>query len=189
MSLLFEAGREVSAFCSERGWKFCLIGGVALQRWGEPRFTRDVDLTIVTGFGGEGTVIHQVLSHFESRVSGAAAFAMQSRVLLVKTSSGIPIDISLGGLPFEERMIERSTVWDPSENLALRTCSAEDLIVLKAFAGRPQDWVDIERVAVRQAGKLAEALILEELSPLLELKDDTASAERLRGILAAAASV
>ena len=63
MSLLFEAGREVSAFCSERGWKFCLIGGVALQRWGEPRFTRDVDLTIVTGFGGEGTVIHQVLSH------------------------------------------------------------------------------------------------------------------------------
>lgn len=187
MSLLFEAGREISAHCSERGWQFCLIGGVALQRWGEPRFTRDVDLTIVSGFGGEEAVINQVLSHFESRVSGAADFARRSRVLLVKTSTGIPIDISLGALPFEGRMIERSTVWNPSESLALRTCGAEDLIVLKAFAGRPQDWVDIERVAVRQAGKLDEALIFEELSPLLELKDDTGSAERLSAILAAAA--
>jgi len=29
------------------------------------------------------------------------------------------------------------------EDARLRTCSAEDLIVHKAFAARPQDWVDI----------------------------------------------
>ena len=29
------------------------MGGVALQRWGEPRLTQDVDLTLLTGFGDE----------------------------------------------------------------------------------------------------------------------------------------
>ncbi len=27
------------------GWRFCFIGGVAQQRWGEPRLTEDVVLT------------------------------------------------------------------------------------------------------------------------------------------------
>jgi predicted nucleotidyltransferase len=53
----------------------------------------------------------------------------------------------------------------------LRTCSAEDLIVLKAFAGRGQDWADIERVIVRQSGKLDWNYIYEQLRPLAQLKD------------------
>ena len=28
-------------------------GGLAVQRWGEPRLTRDADLTLLTGFGKE----------------------------------------------------------------------------------------------------------------------------------------
>lgn len=33
--------------------QFCFIGGLALLRWGEPRTTRDTNLTLLTGFGGE----------------------------------------------------------------------------------------------------------------------------------------
>ncbi len=47
------AASEVQRFCQHHGWRFCFIGGVAVQRWGEPRFTQDVDLTLLTGFGGE----------------------------------------------------------------------------------------------------------------------------------------
>lgn len=54
----------------------------------------------------------------------------------------------------------------------LVTCSAEDLIVHKAFAARDKDWLDIEGVAARQAGGLDVALIFEELGPLLALKSD-----------------
>ncbi len=39
------AAGEVERFCQRQGWRFCFIGGVALQRWGEPRLTQDVDLT------------------------------------------------------------------------------------------------------------------------------------------------
>jgi len=46
----------------------------------------------------------------------------------------------------------------------LTTCSAEDLVVHKVFAGRGLDWGDVERVLIRQHGKLnlhqAEMLLL-----------------------------
>ena len=188
MIALFPAAAEVQAFCRRADWRFCFIGGLALQRWGEPRYTQDVDLTLLTGFGNEADYVDALLGTFSARLSDAREHALRHRVLLLTAGDGVPVDIALGALPYEEQMIGRSSDWNVAPGLSLRTCSAEDLIVLKAFAGRPQDWVDIERVAVRQAGKLDEALIFEELSPLLELKDDPASAARLRAILAAAAS-
>jgi len=40
---LFRLANDIQSFCRERVWKFCFIGGLALQRWGEPRLTGDVD--------------------------------------------------------------------------------------------------------------------------------------------------
>jgi hypothetical protein len=62
-------------------------------------------------------------------------------------------------------------------------CGAEDLIVFKAFAGREQDWIDIEGIALRQHHRLDEQLIWQELTPLLELKEDNLSGTRLRRLL------
>ena len=53
MNPIFAAALEVQAFCQARGVRFCFIGGLALQRWGEPRLTQDVDLTVISGFGRE----------------------------------------------------------------------------------------------------------------------------------------
>ncbi|HXJ37983.1 MAG TPA: hypothetical protein VNH18_01825 [Bryobacteraceae bacterium] len=50
---LFAAAREVQDFCDRHGWGSCFIGGIAVQRWSQARVTRDVDLTLLTGFGGE----------------------------------------------------------------------------------------------------------------------------------------
>jgi hypothetical protein len=41
---LLEAAREVDSFCRRKGWRHCIIGGMALMRWGEQRMTKDVDL-------------------------------------------------------------------------------------------------------------------------------------------------
>jgi hypothetical protein len=46
---VLKAAGEVQSFCQSQGRKFCFIGGVALQRWGEPRLTQDVDLTLLIG--------------------------------------------------------------------------------------------------------------------------------------------
>jgi hypothetical protein len=61
----------------------------------------------------------------------------------------------------------------------IRTCSAEDLVVLKSFASRPQDWIDVEKVIIRQGPRLDRALIIEELKPLAELKEEPEILSRL----------
>lgn len=44
---LVEAAREVEAILAEAGFESMIIGGRAVFRWGEPRFTRDVDFTVL----------------------------------------------------------------------------------------------------------------------------------------------
>jgi hypothetical protein len=96
------AAAELQAVCQSQDWQFCFIGGLALQRWGEPRETVDVDLTLLTGFGGEEQFIQVLLEHFEGRIPDAGEFARQRRVLLLRSRKGVGLDIALGALPFEE---------------------------------------------------------------------------------------
>jgi hypothetical protein len=183
MNPIFAAALEVQDFCRERHWRFCFIGGVAVQRWGEPRLTQDVDLTLLTGFGTEEAFVSALLDRFPARRDDARAFALRHRVVLAHTETGIPLDISLGAMPFEERAVGRASDFTISPDVSLFTCGAEDLIVFKTFAGRDRDWLDIEGIATRRAGRLDEALIWTELAPLLELKEDQLSGERLRHVL------
>src|SRR5581483_4515864 len=150
MNDLFRAARELQEFCDRNGWRSCFIGGLAVQRWGEPRVTRDVDLTLLTGFGGEDPFIEALLAEYAPRMEGAAEFARRHRTLLLRTPDGIGIDISLAALPFEEEVIGRASNFGYEPGLELRTCSAEDLIVLKLFAFRPLDVQDAEGVAIRE---------------------------------------
>ena len=168
---VIHAAGELQTVCLSQGWQFCFIGGLALQRWGEPRETVDADLTLLTGFGAEEPFIQILLQHFEGRIPGAAQFARERRVLLLRSSKGVGLDVALGAMPFEELVVQRSSFFDYPPKITLRTCSAEDLIVLKAFAARGQDWVDVERIIVRQTGNLDWTYILLQLRPLAELKE------------------
>lgn len=44
-------------------------------RWGEPRLTRDVDLTVIAGFGTEETVVDALLDGLTARMDDARTFA------------------------------------------------------------------------------------------------------------------
>lgn len=166
----------------ERGWRFCFIGGIALQRWGEPRLTVDVDLTLLTGFGGEAPFIDTLLAHFEPRLAGARDFALEHRVLLIQSSSGVGLDVALGGLPFEESVVDRASPFAYPTGIVLRTCSAEDLVVMKAFASRGQDWTDVTRVIQRQGKNLDWTYIRVQLRPLAELKGEPGIVHKLEAL-------
>lgn len=172
MNPLFDAAAEIQAFFLERGWQNAVIGGLAVQRWGEPRQTRDVDVALLTGIGREHEYTDTILARFEARRPDARAFALAYRVLLIQSTAGVPLDVSLAALPYEERVMSRASLFAFTPDCVITTCSAEDLVVLKAFADRPQDWIDIEGTIVRQQGALNRALIRRELRELLELKED-----------------
>jgi hypothetical protein len=169
---LLEAARDVQEFCDGHGWRWCFIGGLAVLRWGESRVTRDIDLTLLTGYGDERGFIDVLLGRYEPRLVDSGPFALRSRVLLLKTGDGIGIDVSLGALPFERVAIARATDFEFSPGLRLRTCSAEDLLVMKLFASRPIDLRDAEGVAVRNQEWLDWGYVEEKLTPLAEAKGE-----------------
>jgi len=178
------AAAEVEAFCRLKAWRFCFIGGIAVQRWGMPRFTQDIDLTLFTGLGPEADFVDAFLSQFAGRLRDARQFALQHRVILARTGGGVDVDVALGALSFEETSIRRATPWPVAEHVSLTTCSAEDLIVHKVFAGRDRDWADVESVLARQHGRLDLPHVRRQLAILLELKDDVESLGRLERLMA-----
>lgn len=183
MNPVFAAAYTLQTFCASKGWRFCFIGGIAVQRWGNPRFTQDADLTLLTGFGDEAPYIDALLAYYSPRLPDGRDFALQTRVLLLFSADGVPLDIALGAMPFEERTIQRASWYVIDDHHRLLTCSAEDLIVHKAFADRPQDWLDIEGIIARQGQQLRWAQIWEELEPLVELKESPEILDRLRDCL------
>lgn len=186
MNPIFGAALEVERVCREAGFRFCFIGGVAVQRWGQPRMTADVDLTVITGFGGEAPYVDALLGKLRGRLPDAREFALRHRTLLLVTSNGIAADVALGAMPFEEHAADRASPFAVSATESLTTCSAEDLIVHKAFAARDKDWLDVVGILTRQGSKLDRGLIWAELLPLLELKEDHEGEPRLRGLFATA---
>lgn len=168
--LVAQAG-EVQRVVDARGWRSCIIGGLAVIRWGEPRLTRDVDISLFTGFGREESTARALLEAFAPRISDAFEFAIENRVLLLEGRSGIPIDVALAGFPFEEEIIDRASDFEYIPGTVLRTVSAEDLIVLKAFANRRHDWSDIAGIIARQS-RLDWSAIVGRLAPLAELKNE-----------------
>jgi len=176
---VLRVGLEIQDFMSERGWRFAFIGGVANLAWGSVRTTQDVDLTLFTSFINEKAYIDEILAQFAPRIADAARFALQARVVLLEGRGGIGIDIGLAGFPYEEHAINRRTLVDFGEGISLWLITAEDLVIMKAFAGRGQDWVDVEGIIRRQGKKLDWPYILEHAPDLAAAKEDDTMIDRL----------
>jgi predicted nucleotidyltransferase len=129
----------------ERG---VIIGGIAASLLGTPRYTVDLDAVFLLSFEDiPGLLSEAAQLGIEPRISDAAGFARKSRVLLLRhTASGTDIDLSLGILPFEVEMVERSIMVDVGP-IKLRLPTPEDLIIMKAVAHRPKDMSDIQAIA------------------------------------------
>lgn len=55
---------------------------------------------------------------------------------------------------YEDAVMERAVEYELETGKQIRLCSAEDLIIHKTVAGRPQDLYDIESVVYRQGKSL-----------------------------------
>jgi hypothetical protein len=181
MNALISLSLRIQEICEKYHWPFCIIGGMAVQHWGEPRFTKDVDFTVLTGFGGEELIVDGLLEHFEPRIPDAREFSLKRRVLLLRDPEGIGIDVALGALPFEDAAVKRAKNIEVYPGMHLRLCTAEDLIVMKAFADRPLDWNDVKGVIIRQGKEnLDWSYVFQHLKPLAELKEQPEIVTRLR---------
>ncbi len=176
---LILAAERLQHCWDQAGTRFCFIGGLAVQRWGEPRLTNDVDATVWTEYGNEQPVIDELLKELFPRIEDAAGFARLNRVLLVQESQGVDVDISLAAFPFELDVIQRSSLQKYNNGVLLRICDPSDLIILKGFANRPRDWQDIRGVLIRSSRLLNWPRIDQELSMLADLKEEPEIVDQL----------
>jgi hypothetical protein len=178
---LAQSLKELQSFFDGRQWKYCLIGGLAANRWGEVRFTRDIDLVILAELGEEEIRVDELLQAFHPRAGKRETrqFALENRVLLLKSSTGVPIDVSLGALGFEQQMLDRAKSATIVRGQKFRVASPEDMIVMKTVAGRPQDWRDIEGIIAKQGASLDWKYVATWLNPLLESLEASERSDQL----------
>lgn len=165
-----------------------IIGGIAASLLGRARTTLDVDVVVWLEQRAWRRFLDGLHDHaIDPRIDGALEFAHRSRVLLLRhTPSGVPIDVSLGALPFENEAIDRAV---PTKvgRVEIPLVTAEDLVILKAVAHRPRDLADIEGIVAmhpsldvarirRWVEEFASALDMPELSADLE-----STLERMKG--------
>ena len=174
----FEAAWQLHSFLTARNIPYVVIGGIAVQRWGEPRLTIDVDLAILLRAGAEEQYLREIVVAFPPRLKDGVAFALEHRVLPIDVPGASPADLSLALPGFEEQAIARAIDYEVGSGRAVRLCTAEDLIVYKCVAGRPQDVLDVEGVIARQGDTLDAAHIRRWLAEFARLTGDAEIAAR-----------
>lgn len=158
MDPLVEALRQLKEFLETQS-PLMVIGGVANAVWGQPRYTRDVDLKISL----EGQPIAEFATllsqHFRFRYPDGAAFAQRAYVLMIDVTEETPADLAIAFLPYEIEAIARAVPTDVG-GVVVPICTAKDLIIHKAISEREKDWLDLEGILTRQRGRLDQEHIL-----------------------------
>ena len=172
ISELASAAREVLSALDEASIQACVIGALAVHRWGEPRATSDADFSALAPYGDEARVITFLLERFEARVPDPRDFALTTRVLLLRTRQGVEVDVALAAFPFEIEALETASSWEIISGVSLRSCPAEHLVVYKLVAGRTHDLADIEGIVRRQGKRLDVERIRRWGRVFAELKED-----------------
>ncbi|MFY1632973.1 hypothetical protein ACN27F_06730 [Solwaraspora sp. WMMB335] len=167
MDELLAAATAAQQVCHDNGWGCCVVGGLAVLRWGRPRPTKDVDLLVETGYGDWAAASELLFDRFEPRFADSRQFAVDSRVVQFWAPNGTAVDVALGTSRRLHRIMQRATAWQVG-SVAVRTFSAEDLIVHKALCGRESDWRDVAGIISRRGDTLDRDLVLREFRPMLQ---------------------
>ncbi len=141
---------KIAELLEEHRIAYMIIGGQAVLLYGEPRLTKDIDITI--GAGPE-RLEELLLIVKELRlkilVTDVQDFVNQTFVLpVLDEKSGFRVDFIFSVSSYEKRALERvSYVKIGKANV--RFTSIEDLIIHKIIAGRPRDIEDIKNVILK----------------------------------------
>jgi len=134
----------------QRGIPYMVIGGQAVLLHGEPRLTRDIDITLGAGPARVGEVLDIVRS-WGGRVliDNAVDFVQKTMVLpCLEPESGLRVDFIFSFTPYEREALQRA-IRVNLNGTDVRFACVEDLIIHKIFAGRPRDLEDVRGICLR----------------------------------------
>lgn len=144
--------RELLNIFEKHRIRYLVVGGYAVMKYSEPRFTKDLDLLIATD-QDNANAVYSALKEFGAPLENLASddftrkdyFYQMGRPLL-----RVDIMMSIPGIEFDEAWKNREVV--ELADLKIFFISRSDLIRSKEASGRPQDQIDIDKL--REAEQL-----------------------------------
>ncbi len=156
--------RSAIVLLEQHGYRYAIIGGIALSQWEFARYTHDVDIKVLVPGTDYAAVRNDLRAAFPDR---ARELAPENPFIVAVNIQGVIVDFLLTLPGYEQLIVERAIQRDLG-GFSAWICSAEDLIIQKAVAGRGKDWLDIEALLIEQHGKLDLAYIEDWLSQFAE---------------------
>lgn len=160
--------RTAVTFLEGNGFRYALIGGLALTEWGFARYTHDVDIKVLVPDMAYGAVREAIRKAFPDR---ARAHVPENPLIVAVEIDKVIVDFLLALPGYEELIIERAVQRDLG-GWSVWICAAEDLIIQKVVAGRGKDWPDVEALLIEQHGRLDEQYIENWLSQFAEALEE-----------------
>lgn len=123
---------------------YALIGGLAVSIWGEPRATRDLDFAVAIGSGSPQSLAAFLEGSYRPSEPDDPLRGVVSAFVQVGRE---PIPVQLVFLPEEFSEM----VFDGVERVPLMGCAVpvvawDKLVLLKLYAGGPQDLLDAKQI-------------------------------------------
>lgn len=132
---------------------YMVFGGQAVLLYGEPRLTRDIDITVGVEPSQSAPVLAVIAQlGLHVLISDVEDFLRQTFVLpVLHRESGVRIDFVFAQTQYEHQAISRARDV-PLAEVNVRFVSLDDLIVQKVIAGRPRDLEDVKTVVLKNPG-------------------------------------
>jgi hypothetical protein len=146
---------DAVGFLESQRLAYALIGGLAVSLRGQPRLTADVDIVIKADLDG-ALELSRNLEHspFRALFGDVEDVIVKSFLLPLRhRTTNVKVDVAIGMTGFEHEIVARAkTLLVGDCNIAV--ASAEDLLIMKVLAGRPQDEQDLQGLVVVQGETL-----------------------------------
>jgi len=129
---------------------YMIIGGQAVLVYGEPRFSKDIDLTL----GMEPAQVDTLLKllkplGFKVLVDQPKTFVETTCILPCQDAkTGLRLDFIFSFSAYERQALERVRRV-PIGKSKVAFASAEDLVIHKIIAGRPRDLEDVKGILLK----------------------------------------
>jgi predicted nucleotidyltransferase len=145
--------KKIATELSGRKIPYMIIGGQAVLLYGEPRLTKDIDITLGVGVE-ELPKIKNAVKAMGLRIvtDEVDSFVRETMVLPAsEPKSGIRVDFVFSFTPYERQAIERANKVK-FDDTSVRFASLEDVVIHKVVAGRARDIEDIRSVLLKNPG-------------------------------------
>ena len=174
---------SISSQLERRNISYMLIGGQAVLLYGEPRLTRDIDITLGVDVDKLNNIISLVDDLCLKILSdNIETFVRETMVLpVVHEETGIRIDFIFSFSPYERQAIEKARkvrMLDQDVYFA----APEDVIIHKIVAGRPRDIEDVRGILLKMP-EIDIAYIRQWLKDFSDALSDDEIKKRLESVI------